>query len=1188
MRFNTLLALCAVALLLCAPAFAQLDAGVIVGRVTDQSGAVVPDAKITVVAIDTNFEYPTVTTANGDYRVPALHPGSYRLTVEAAGFKKMVREGLTLRMSENLQVDLKLEIGEVAESVEVTAAAPLLDTQTSSGGKVVEGDYFYKLPTSQKWAKAVAYQTPGVNYIGAPWAGTMGTMDILGQGNITIYEDGMLASRGNSYDAVGGISNSIEEVKVLTSAMPAEYGHMATGMISFVKKTGANTLHGLVNEDVYTTIMYQRRFFDQKTQTQLGNHTSQWQPEFNFGGPVYLPKIYNGKNKTFFFVSMMWIYGTTEQPLYYTNPTAAMAAGDFSTASAIAAGAPSNIVMNTIYDPATLRQVNGLWYRDPLPGNIVPQNRFSKVAAALLNPNPYKPGNIPGTWTSTGPTSNIYAAVPVWLMYDTYTWRIDHQIRDNLKVYTSASIYRNTPSQFPKDNVCLSNLLYDPAKSTLRNWQSDPSAGMIWSVTPTLVSETKIGLYRYTSNPDSPGQFLIAQLFQQAGIPNIGKDWFIPQITPYPNSNGYSQGTFGQPQESVSVQNNEDFKEDVTKVWRNHAFKMGYEFLWENQISHNIANLNASFNYTGSYGIQTNGTTTISNTGNSMAEFEMGYVSSASFTKQASSWLPIISNQNVYIQDDWKITPTLTLNLGLRYMNENPLHAKWNQMSVWSPNVKEVDAAGNTLYVPPAPWGCPATGCSGGYLHNVSSFYNRDNNNFQPRFGLAWHPFDKWVFRGGLGVNTQDMGFWYSNRSEMDQSYSQSAPTGSPNGYYQYNINQGPTAWAFPPTRADGSQPATGNLQSRSATWVNPNIKNPYSMTWNISVQRQLGQEYQVQLTYEGSNAVGMTGTASWNSRPYAMIPDPSGNGTWMNLADPANASYRAGTFNTYNAYFRPWINWGGISYQSNFGHFVYHGGTVSLEKRYSHGVTLHSFLTYSKGLQWGPGNPYLNWGLTRAVVSANQKLRYVGSLDWELPIGKGRLLFNRGGWFNAIFGQWNLDWSYQIWTGSPAGISVTGLSRTDYPSYMPTYSGSGFLLRDPRLRDNWQDIGGDRFTAANQNSLIDCGAMVLNWGNNCVAAVPNYTIGNLPGNEWYLQRMIAASMAVSKEVTMHERLKWRFRFFFQNPFHWANWSAASTSLNIVNATNALTFGKITGLGDTGTASLGGSPIIHLEMGLKW
>ena len=1200
MRLYVFPVFCALALVLCAPAFAQLDTGVIVGRVTDPSGAVVPGAKILVVATETNFEYPTVTTSDGDYRVPALHPGLYRVTVEAAGFKKLVRDGLILRMSENLQVDGKLEVGAVAESVEVTGAAPLLDTQTSSAGQVMEGSMFYDLPMQQRWLRSSLFLVPGFSTSGTGvWPGSFGGWLVLGQGGIGLYEDGGVAFRQNNADAAATIANSIEELKVLTAVLPAEYGHIVAGAITVVKKSGTNTIHGIANGAIYTRSMIERQFLQLKTSSQQGIHTYQAMPDFNVTGPVYIPHIYNGKNKTFFSVSGQWMFGTTTAGAgaNFTVPTANELAGDYSAAAFYANGMPTTITPNTIYDPATLTStvVNGVtnWSRTPLPGNIVPTNRFSNLAKALLGMNPFVKPNWPANWSTTGPSNNIYGTVPQWILYDTYSYRFDQQISQNMKFFTSATIGRNTPSGIAHTSATLVPAVsqYYSTVSTTRNWNSDVQAALIWSISPTLISETRGTLYRYTSNPQSPTPFMITDLMRSAGIPNISADTYIGALS-------VGGSTFGQAAPSVSVQNTYGFREDVTKVWRNHAFKMGYEYLYNNQISHGFGNLTASLNsYTGTAGILSNGTTTISNTGGfSLAEFQLGYVSGGSYSLSTGSWLPIIANHNGYFQDDWKIAPTLTLNLGLRYVTESPLRTKWNQMSAWEPYVHEVDAAGTALYTPPSPWTwtCPSTGCSGGYLHNVSSFYKRDNNNFQPRVGFAWHPLEKYVLRGGFAINTKDNNFDQipGNRNEMDKSFSYTIPTGSPNGYYLFNINQGPLAWAFPAQRADGSTPRSGNLLGNgSVTWTNPNIKNAYAETWSLQIQRSIANDYQLQLSYDGSAWVhSALANIAINSDPYALIPNPNTNGVgYLNLADPANYAYlTSSSFTGNTAYFRPWVNWGNVSYKTNNGRTTFHSGTFKIEKRYSHGITVLSFVTWSKNLGWGGSqNMYMDPAQTKGIQGGDMPWRNVNNLVWELPFGKGRHFFNRTGWVDRIIGRWELTWLYSVNTGPPGGVGFTGPTRLDYPSYMPTTTGY-FRIKNPHLRDGWQDIGGDRFTYNNQNSFFGdvCGALTVNWGNGCVVAAPNYTRGSMSTNVWYSQRIIAASGTLTKDWMLHEQLRLHARLFMQNPFKWYNLNSPSASLNSTSVANSLGFGKVTG--EQGTSTLGGQPVITLELALRW
>ena len=278
------------------PAFAQLDTGTITGRITDPSGAVVAGAAVTVVQIEMNFEYPSQTNSEGLFRVGGLRPGPYRVTIVAAGFKKLVREGFELRIGDNMAVDAKLEIGGVAESVQVTGAAPLLETQTSSTGQVMDGNYYFELPTNQRWEKGVMYYTPGVTFTGSPWAGSLGNFRIMGQGNIGYFEDGIIAGQQNNGNTIDTIANSVEELKVITTALPAEYGHTSGGIITVVKKTGTNSLHGLAGFQGHTRSMYPRKFFDLQTAVQQNVHTVGYNPEVNVTGPVFIPWIYNGKN----------------------------------------------------------------------------------------------------------------------------------------------------------------------------------------------------------------------------------------------------------------------------------------------------------------------------------------------------------------------------------------------------------------------------------------------------------------------------------------------------------------------------------------------------------------------------------------------------------------------------------------------------------------------------------------------------------------------------------------------------------------------------------------------------------------------------------------------------------------------------------------------------------------------------
>ena len=232
-------------LLAMVPAWAQ-DTGVLSGTVTDTSGAVVVNAQVTAVNVANNFETVTVTNTEGIYRIPFLRPGTYRVRITASGFKTFVRDGLELRVGATMPINAAMEVGALAESVQVTAAAPLLETETSTTGTIVNGEFFQRMPLYQRHSRAVLYLTPGVNAGGLAYAGSLGGFSINGgaTGNIGYFEDGMYGVQPSGTNTTDTILSTIEEAKVITTALPAEYGHSAGGAIVVVKKSGTNQLHG--------------------------------------------------------------------------------------------------------------------------------------------------------------------------------------------------------------------------------------------------------------------------------------------------------------------------------------------------------------------------------------------------------------------------------------------------------------------------------------------------------------------------------------------------------------------------------------------------------------------------------------------------------------------------------------------------------------------------------------------------------------------------------------------------------------------------------------------------------------------------------------------------------------------------------------------------------------------------------
>ena len=496
------------ALLLALPLCAQIDNGNITGRVTDPTGAVIAGAKVTVTQTDMNFETAATTNAEGIYWARNLRPGPYRVTVVAQGFKKLVHEGIDVSISQTLEINAALEVGALADSVEVTTNAVQLETETSSTGATVPGDYFYAFPNYQRNTKAVLFYTPGVSFSVGAYDGRFDNMLVNGMAaqNMSVFVDGALSTTGST-SATDPITNTVEDIKLITTSLPAEYGHGNGATMTVATKNGTNQLHGLMSEQFRTALMQQRKFWDlYKVNQAPPNWPSQpglWvmNPDANMSGPVYIPKIYDGRNKTFFMFAWSGLLEKQSKQATDTVPTAAELGGDFSFGG----------VGNPIYDPTTTvctpapnctGTFSGTtWSRQQFPNNVIPLNQFSKLAKTVLAMNPYRLPNVPGTLTSGGPSNNIMLGPMKVVVWDNYQIRLDHQFTPNLKAY-GTYVYNSRHERQPPytianpffDNTL--NLAISPRQNTV-------SLGLTWVPTPTLVNDLHFSYYEYGNITES-------------------------------------------------------------------------------------------------------------------------------------------------------------------------------------------------------------------------------------------------------------------------------------------------------------------------------------------------------------------------------------------------------------------------------------------------------------------------------------------------------------------------------------------------------------------------------------------------------------------------------------------------------------------------------------------------------------
>ena len=383
---------------------------------------------------------------------------------------------------------------------------------------------------------------------------------------------------------------------------------------------------------------------------------------------------------------------------------------------------------------------------------------------------------------------------------------------------------------------------------------------------------------------------------------------------------------------------------------------------------------------------------------------------------------------------------------------------------------------------------------------------------------------------------------------------------------------------------------------------------HPYTLNWNISIQHQLKRNYLLELSYVGLHNIGFSGNYNWESRPYGTGIDANGN--VIDLTQQANWAYRntwvgnSSGVNGTQAY-KPFPNLGGVNYECNCVRMIYHSGTVKLQKRYSDGLTFLTFFTYQKGIQNSPGNLYLDQQEQRAVTGLTQKYRFVSSMTYELPFGKGKHWLSHGRLMDWLVGGYSFAWNFSVWAPTPAGIGYSGGTylnpatgatggRQDYPSYEPLPGGSIFLVQDPKLRSNWQDIGTNRFTQATQNPLVtNCGTTPIfelpnntgpTWGNLCEVVAPSFVNGNLPGNEWIEQRIIGSNASIYKDFRIKERFKAQLRLDYFTPFKWFNWSQVNTTMTQTSPATFMT----PGTNDNGDSTEGGPSEMQLSFRIKF
>ncbi|MBI3683159.1 MAG: carboxypeptidase regulatory-like domain-containing protein [Acidobacteria bacterium] len=631
-------------------AFAQASfTGIILGTVTDPTGAVVSAANVAVANIATNEVSRARTDAAGNYFVPNLKPGVYSVTVEAAGFKKFVQDRIPLQIDQRARVDASLTVGSTSEVIEVTAAAPVLQTETGSIGQVVDNRKIVGLPLNGRGAFGLIGLVPGV--ADGVAGGTSGASARINGGRNRLNEiqlDGITAVniKGGNVGYTPMV-DALEEFKIVTNSFSAEYGRTGGGVILATIKSGGNAFHGVVFEFLRNDALNARNFFAPPAQAKPVLRQNQFGAAV--GGAIR-------RDKTFFFVDWQGNRVRTAAVRTSAVPTPAMRGGDLRG-------------FNPIYDPDTTRVVNNQVVRDPIPDNLIPASRFDSASAKVLAyyPQPTGPG-LAGNYVLAGPGKR---------RDDQGDIRIDHNLSDAVKLMGRYSL--NDTDNIPSPTYLTPG---NPSNYPSEGRQQNAALSYLHTIRPTLINELRAGFNRVYSQDTSP---TLGQNYpQQLGVPGVPQDNF-PRI----NITGLTSIGNDRSRPALARVTSYQLADNLTVIRGRHYLKFGFDF--RRGLSNNYNPTNASGEF--SFGPLQTGISSNSRSGDAFASFLFGQGSGFQLLPGLSSYLSFPS-YDVYAQDDFKVSQRLTLNFGLRYEPAFHFVEKYNRITHFNPQRRLLDFAG--------------------------------------------------------------------------------------------------------------------------------------------------------------------------------------------------------------------------------------------------------------------------------------------------------------------------------------------------------------------------------------------------------------------------------------------------------------------------------------------------------------
>jgi hypothetical protein len=1087
-------------LLLClaAPLAAQTELATITGSVSDPTGAILRNVTVTATNEATNVAASTVSNETGRYLIPALRPGVYTITATAAGFKKHVQSAVTLQVNQTARLDLTMTVGEVSEQVTVSAEASLLETETSSRGAVIDQRKIVELPLNGRDYNQLALLSPGV-LAPTPRLSSIGFKGAFNvNGNRAFHNAFQLdgvdntsysnSFRGGNVQVIQPSIEALQEFKIQTNAYSAEFGRSAGALVNAVIKSGTNQFHGSGYEFFRNRELDANNFFANKNSA---SKPFRLRNQFGgtFGGPI-------ARDRTFFFGDYEGLRDRVGTVRISSVPQTAWRQGRFT----VPISNPFNATDtgNDFRSAATPDCNNGqgvCW--------IVPANLIDPIGQKILNVSPD-----PNTGTP-GQQDNNYVNVPIErTRTDQFDLRGDHSFSSRVNLFGRYS-FSDTEQFRPAPRPGLSEGSFNDTFGAAQ-WRSQAiAAGVTYTVSPTVVSETRFGFARgnFFQTPPNFGSGCPEQLI---GLRNAPTDESVCGGIPVTNLAGAIGRRIGRTTSVPQFQTPRSYNVRSSLAMNRgaHAYKFGGEFLHVQTGIRDVSSLLGNFDYSGRFSGQ-NGTFQ-----GAVADLLMGFPT----RYQQDSNTVFNQWQRMYflfVQDDWKVRRNLTLNVGLRYEYANPPVERDNQWANFIPSANGF-----------------VTAKDGGLFDRA--LIQPDRNNLAPRIGFSWAPIGKTVVRGGYGMyfnhtNRQGreglLGFNFPFIIQGDNNIAGSNTLKSTDAFMR--LQTGIPAGFVDPARV--------NVANLSRKAQDPFQRTTYVQQWNFGIQQELVSDMVFDIAYVGNRGLKLAAFRNLNQRLISFNAQGA----------PVAGNRPLAPFNVQ----------GDVQYLENTGISNYHSLQARLEKRFSKGISALVSYTWGKALTnsvdhlstSGAGNG-VDVGVFREPQDGNNrsleygpaefdaKHRFVASAVWQLPYGRGRQFGDSASKvMDAVFGGWEF---------SPILTAQSGLGLTVLQAGLFNIGGER-RSRPNRIADGTLDE-----SARNVDRWFDTNAFVtLNPTPGQAGFVPNQAFGDSGVGILRGPGLLNLDFNLNKTFAFSDRHTVQFRAEFFNAFNRANFSVPGVTM---------------------------------------